>query len=95
MHAKHVRIMYTPKSIFAYQYHKFAFLFGLLFIRIFMSPGSILLFMPSVNKASVKKMCACTLEILNMCFCVFVYEIKQVNMSGCFFLLPVKLNLDY
>ncbi len=25
MHAKHVCIIYTPKSIFAYQYHKFFF----------------------------------------------------------------------
>ncbi len=23
MHAKHVRIIWTPKSIFAYQYHEF------------------------------------------------------------------------
>ncbi len=41
MHAKHVHIIYTPKSIFVYQYHEFLFLFGLLFIRIFMRPGSI------------------------------------------------------
>ncbi len=42
MHAKHVHIIYTPKSIFAYQYHEVSFLFGILFIRIFMRPGSIL-----------------------------------------------------
>uniref|UniRef100_A0A673N5K4 Uncharacterized protein n=1 Tax=Sinocyclocheilus rhinocerous TaxID=307959 RepID=A0A673N5K4_9TELE len=40
MHAKHMRIICTPKSIFAYQYHEFSFLFGVLFIRIFMRPGS-------------------------------------------------------
>ncbi len=41
MHAKHVRIIRTPKSIFAYQYHKFSFLFGILFIRIFMRLGKL------------------------------------------------------
>ncbi len=40
MHTKHVRIIYTPKSIFVYQYHEFSFLFGVLFIRIFMRLGS-------------------------------------------------------
>ncbi len=40
IHAKHVRIIYAPKSIFAYQYHEISFLFGVLFIRIFMRPGS-------------------------------------------------------
>ncbi len=25
---KHVRIIYTPKSVFSYQYHKFLFSFG-------------------------------------------------------------------
>ncbi len=39
MHAKQVHIIYTPKSIFAYHYHKFLFLFGVLFIRIFMRQG--------------------------------------------------------
>ncbi len=42
MHAKHVRNIYTPKSIFAYQYHEFSFLFGVLFTRIFMRPARIL-----------------------------------------------------
>lgn len=41
MHTKHVRIRYTPKSIFAYQYQEFSFLFGVLLIRIFMRPGTI------------------------------------------------------
>ncbi len=27
MHAKHARVIYTPKSIFSYQYHDFSFLF--------------------------------------------------------------------
>ncbi len=36
----HIRIIYTPKSIFAYQYHEFLVLFGILFIHIFMRPGS-------------------------------------------------------
>ncbi len=40
MHAKHVRIICTPKSIFAYQYHEFSFLFGVLFLCIFMRPGN-------------------------------------------------------
>ncbi len=40
VHAKQVCIICTPKSIFAYQYHEFLFLFGVLFIRIFMRPGS-------------------------------------------------------
>ncbi len=43
IHAKHMRIICTdctPKSIFAYQYHDFLFLFGVLFIRIFMRPVS-------------------------------------------------------
>ncbi len=35
MHAKYVLIIYTAKSIFVYQYHKFLFLF----IHIFMGPG--------------------------------------------------------
>ncbi len=39
MHAKHIRIICMSKSIFADQYHKFSFLFGVLFIRIFMRPG--------------------------------------------------------
>ncbi len=33
------RSIYTPKSIFAYQYHEFLFLFSLLFIRTFMRSG--------------------------------------------------------
>ncbi len=33
MHLKHVRIMYTPKSISAYQKHNFMFWFGELFLR--------------------------------------------------------------
>ncbi len=32
MYAKHVHIICTTKSIFAYQYHEFLFLFGVLFI---------------------------------------------------------------
>ncbi len=40
MHGKQVCIIYTPKSIFSYQYHEFSFLFGILFIRILMRPGS-------------------------------------------------------
>ncbi len=36
IHTKHVRIICKPKSIFSYQYHEFSFLFGVLFIRIFM-----------------------------------------------------------
>ncbi len=40
MHSKQVCIIYTPKSIFSYQYHEFSFLFGILFIRILMRPGS-------------------------------------------------------
>ncbi len=40
MHTKHLHIICTPKSIFAYQYHEFLFLCGILFIRIFMRPGS-------------------------------------------------------
>ncbi len=31
----------TPKSIFAYQYHEFSLLFGILFIRIFMRLGKL------------------------------------------------------
>uniref|UniRef100_A0A672S618 Uncharacterized protein n=1 Tax=Sinocyclocheilus grahami TaxID=75366 RepID=A0A672S618_SINGR len=46
MHAKHVPSIYTPKSIFAYQYHEFSFLFGVLFICIFMRPGSIIWYLP-------------------------------------------------
>ncbi len=34
MHPKRMRIIWTPKSIFVYQYHKFSFLFGVLFICI-------------------------------------------------------------
>ncbi len=41
MHGKQVRIICTLKSIFAYQYHEFLFLFGILFICIFMRPGSL------------------------------------------------------
>ncbi len=33
-------IIWTPKSIFAYQYHELAVLFCVLFIHIFMRPGS-------------------------------------------------------
>ncbi len=40
MHAKHIRIIVVSKSIFAYQYREFSFLFGVLFIHIFMRPGS-------------------------------------------------------
>ncbi len=40
MHTKHVRIICTAKSIFAYQYHEFSFLFGILFTCIFMRLGS-------------------------------------------------------
>ncbi len=40
MHAKHVRIIYTPKNVFTYQYHEFSILFGILFICTFMRPGS-------------------------------------------------------
>ncbi len=31
VHAKHVRIIFTPKSIFAYQHLELLFLFGVLF----------------------------------------------------------------
>ncbi len=44
MHVKTAFYMHakprSPKSIFVYQYHEFSFLFGVLFIRIFMRPGS-------------------------------------------------------
>ncbi len=40
MHAKTAYYMHAKKSIFGYQYHNFLFLFGVLFIRIFMRPGS-------------------------------------------------------
>ncbi len=30
--------IYTPKSVFSYQYHEFSFLFGVLFICPFMRP---------------------------------------------------------
>ncbi len=53
MHAKHVRIIYTPKSIFSYQY-KFLFLFGVLFIRIFMRPGSKLSFLSIFLSCQIK-----------------------------------------
>ncbi len=60
MHAKtvfymHIRIIYTPKSIFAYQYHKFLVLFGILFIHIFMRPGSELT--AHQGRFSVNKVC--------------------------------------
>ncbi len=35
MHAKHVRIIYKPTLIFAYQYHECYFLSGVQLIRIF------------------------------------------------------------
>ncbi len=40
MHAKHVHIICMPKPIFVFKYHEFSFLFGVLFPRIFMRPGS-------------------------------------------------------
>ncbi len=39
MHAKHIRIIFTPKSNLAYQYHEFSFLFLVLFIHIFVRPA--------------------------------------------------------
>ncbi len=40
IHANKFDIIYMPKFVCLYQYHEFSFLFGLLFIHIFMRPGS-------------------------------------------------------
>ncbi len=39
MHANKFGIIYMPKSNFVYQYHKFLFLFGVLFMCIFIRLG--------------------------------------------------------
>ncbi len=77
LHAKHRRIICTPKSIFVYQYHKFLFLFGILFICIFMRPGS------KIHVLKVHKQQCRRSYILKFKSLLFVFHIWLVLKQLC------------
>ncbi len=76
MHTKH--IIHMPKYDFSYQNHEFSFLFGVLFIRIFMRPGSIL---GSIQVFGISM-------IFNVCKGV------SSTQQGCIYLIKNPENTD-